>query len=76
MSKIAVIITDMFEDSEYSEPAKAFKKAGHELVHVGLKAGKTVRGKKRGTLVVIDKGVKDVSAEQFDTLLGVPADDP
>ena len=26
MSKIAVIITDQFEDSEYSEPAAAFKK--------------------------------------------------
>ncbi len=29
MGKIAVIITDMFEDAEYSEPAKAFNpKAG------------------------------------------------
>lgn len=27
MSTIAVIITDVFEDSEYSEPAKAFKMA-------------------------------------------------
>ncbi len=69
MSRIAIIITDMFEDSEYSEPAKAFKKAGHELVHVGLKAGKTVKGKKQGTVVEIDKEVKDVSAEQFDALL-------
>jgi protease I len=38
VSTIAVIITDMFEDSEYSEPATAVKKAGHKLVHVGLKA--------------------------------------
>ena len=28
MSNIAVIITGMFEDSEYSEPARAFKEAG------------------------------------------------
>jgi protease I len=69
VSKIAVIITDMFEDSEYSEPAKAFKKAGHELVHIGLKAGETVKGKKQGTPVEIDKGVKDVSVEEFDALL-------
>jgi ferredoxin len=26
VSTIEVIITDMFEDSEYSEPARAFKK--------------------------------------------------
>ena len=36
MSKIAVIIGDMFEDVEYTEPAKAFKAKGHSLVHVGL----------------------------------------
>ncbi len=69
MSKIAVIITDMFEDSEYSEPAKAFKMAGHELAHVGLKAGKTVKGKKKGTPVRIELGVKEVSVDDFDALL-------
>jgi len=69
VSTIAVIITDMFEDSEYSEPAAAFKKAGHELVHIGLKAAKTVKGKNQGTPVEIDKAVKDVSAEEFDALL-------
>jgi len=26
MSKVAVVITDMFEDSEYTQPAEAFKK--------------------------------------------------
>jgi protease I len=59
----------MFEDSEYSEPAKAFKKAGHRLVHVGLKAGETVKGKKDGTPVVIDKAVRNVSVDDFDALL-------
>ena len=44
MSTIAVIIDDMFEDAEYSQPAPAFTEAGHELVHVGLEAGKTVKG--------------------------------
>jgi len=37
MARIAVIIDDMFEDSEYTEPAKAFKSAGHKLTHIGLK---------------------------------------
>lgn len=41
MGKIAIIIDDFFEDSEYTEPAKAFKEADHELVHVGLETGKT-----------------------------------
>jgi protease I len=69
MSTVAVIITDMFEDSEYSEPAKSFQQAGHRLVHVGLEAGKTVKGKKKDTPVKIDKAVKDVSVENFDALL-------
>jgi protease I len=69
MSKIAVIITDLFEDSEYAEPAKAFKKAGHQLVHVGLRAGKTVKGKNKDTPVEIDKSVEDVSVAEFDALL-------
>jgi protease I len=69
MSKIAVIITDLFEDSEYTAPADAFKRAGHEITHIGLKEGKTVKGKTRGTLVKIDKAVKEVTMDDFDALL-------
>jgi protease I len=69
MAKIAVIIDNLFEDSEYNEPAKAFQDKGHQLIHVGLEAGKTVKGKKKGTEVKIDKAVGDVSVEDFDALL-------
>jgi protease I len=69
MSKIAVIIDDLFEDSEYTEPAKAFREKGHTLVHVGLKEGDTVAGKKHGTEVRIDRSVRDVSVDDFDALL-------
>lgn len=69
MSKIAVIITNMFEDSEYSQPVNAFKKAGHKIINVGLKEGEVVKGKKKGTLVKIDKAVTDVSVDDFDALL-------
>lgn len=68
MSRIAVIITDLFEDAEYTQPAKAFQKAGHDLVHVGLKARATVKGKKKQTPVKIDKAVKNVSVDEFDAL--------
>lgn len=69
MAKIAVIIADMFEDSEYTEPAKAFKGAGHELVHLGIKAGETVKGKKAGTPVTVEKPVKGAAAGDYDALL-------
>ena len=67
--KIAVIIDDLFEDAEYSQPAEAFLNAGYQLIRIGLKKGKTVIGKKRVTKVHIDKSVKDVSVEEFDALL-------
>ena len=69
MSHVAVIITDLFEDSEYSEPAEAFKKAGHTLTHVGLEAGQIVKGKKDNTPVKVDKSIDSVSPGDFDALL-------
>lgn len=69
MSKVAVIITSMFEDSEYTQPVEAFKRAGHSIVHVGLKAGETVKGKKENTPVTIDKAINEVAVSDFDALL-------
>ena len=69
MSKVAVIITDMFEDVEYTGPAEGFRSAGHDLVHVGLEKGSTVKGKKEGTPVTIDQAVEGASVDDFDALL-------
>ena len=69
MSHIAVLITDMFEDSEYTDPVEAFKRAGHAVIHVGLEKGTTVKGKKAGTEVRVDVVVKDVTVGDFDALL-------
>jgi protease I len=69
MSKVAVTITDMFEDSEYAQPAAALKQAGHELIHVGLQSGVTVKGAKQGTPVKVDKTAREVKVDDFDALL-------
>jgi len=68
MKKIAVIIDDMFEDVEYSKPAEEFQKVGHRLVHIGLKKGKVVKGKKQEVAVTIDKQVDTTSVTDFDAL--------
>ncbi|RXE55673.1 general stress protein [Methanoculleus taiwanensis] len=68
MSTIAVLITDMFEDVEYTKPARAFREAGHDLVHIGLKAGETVQGKRNNESVTIDRAVPEVSVDDFDAL--------
>ena len=67
MSRIAAIITDMFQDVEYQKPAEAFRKAGHEVVNVGIRAGSQVKGE-HGAVVTIDRAVGDVSADDFDAL--------
>ncbi len=69
MSKIAILIGKDFEDSEYTQPAEAFKKAGYQLVHLGLKKGDTVTGKKQNTPVKIDMDVNEASVLEFDALL-------
>ncbi|MFG6656130.1 type 1 glutamine amidotransferase domain-containing protein [Scandinavium sp. M-37] len=67
--KIAVLLTDEFEDSEFASPAAEFKKAGHQVVTIEKQAGKTVKGKKGETRVAIDKAIDDVSPAEFDALL-------
>jgi len=68
MATIAVAITDLFEDVEYTEPAAAFRDAGHTLVHVGLKERSTVKGKAKGTEVTIDRAISTVFPDDFDAL--------
>lgn len=68
MATIAVLLADLFEDSEYLLPAAAFRAAGHQLVTVGLVAGNTVRGKKNQTPVRISRAAAAVVAGEFDAL--------
>jgi protease I len=67
MSRIAVLMTDMFQDVEYERPADAFSGAGHNLIHVGLRAGAPVRGE-HGMTVRIERAVHDVHVSDFDAL--------
>lgn len=68
MAKIATLITDMFEDVEYTEPTKAFNEAGHEVFTIEKEAGKEVTGKQGEATVTIDKGIDEVSPDDFDAL--------
>lgn len=66
--KIATVITDLFEDSEYAEPAKEFEDAGHEVVTIGAKKGDTVIGKQKNAKVAIEYGIDDADPNDFDAL--------
>lgn len=66
--KIATLITNLFEDVEYTEPAQAFKEAGHEIITIDKQSGNQVTGK-NGTTVNIDKSMDEVHPSDFDALL-------
>ncbi|MFW6172302.1 MAG: type 1 glutamine amidotransferase domain-containing protein [Elusimicrobiota bacterium] len=66
---IAVIVTNGFEDIEYTEPVDAFIKEGHRITNIGIRQGEKVRGKKKGTEIMIDKPVQEVDINDYDALL-------
>lgn len=67
--KVAVVITKLFEDVEFTSPKEELENAGHTLTTIGFEAGETVEGKKGEASVTIDKSIDDVSPEDFDALL-------
>ncbi len=69
MARIAIIADDMFEDSELRQPYDRLREAGHEVVLVGLQAGKQITGKRGQEKVTIERAAEDVSADEFDALV-------
>lgn len=69
MAKIAFIVDEMFEDSEFQVPYEHAKEAGHEPVIIGLEAGKKLEGKKGQVTITTEKAIGDVVASDFDALV-------
>lgn len=66
--KIATVITNLFEDSEFTEPKDAFEEKGHKVITIGPKKDETVTGKKDGTKVAIDVGIDEANPNDYDAL--------
>ncbi|MHC5251183.1 type 1 glutamine amidotransferase domain-containing protein [Listeria kieliensis] len=66
--KIATLLTNLFEDVEFTNPAEAFQKAGHDVITIEKKADNQVTGKQSEATVKIDKGIDDVQPNDFDAL--------
>jgi protease I len=69
VAKVAFIMDQMFEDSEFQVPYERVKEAGHEPVVIGLKAGKKLAGKKGKEKITTDAAISDVDAGEFDALV-------
>ena len=66
--KIACVLDDMFEDSEFKKPFDEFKASGYDVTIVGTEPGKTVKGYRGAETATIEKGIQEVSPDQFDAL--------
>lgn len=69
MSKIAILIDQMFEDSEFRIPYDRLREAGHQITILGVVAGTTVFGKQRKEQVTIEKSVGHASEDDYDALV-------
>ncbi len=69
--KVAVLVTDGFEESEFTQPVEALKNAGADVKVVSLKEGtvKSWAEKNWGKEYKVDTTVKDVSSGDFDALV-------
>src|SRR4051812_4268976 len=69
MARIAFVLGDDFEDSEFRKPYDALKGAGHTVEVLGAKAGATVKGKKGAEQVKIEAAAGDRDPATYDALV-------
>src|SRR4051812_44402315 len=66
--RIACVLADGYEDSEFQVPYDEFRKAGHEVVVIGDTKGKTITGKKGQSKTKADLGIDEAKPDQFEAL--------
>lgn len=69
MAKVAFILDQMYEDSEFRVPYDRVKEAGHQPVVIGLEAGKRLEGKSGGDTVTTETAIADVASDEFAALV-------
>lgn len=69
MAKVAIVLADEFEDSEFEAPRAALIDHGHEVTVVGSTEAKEVTGKQGRVTCSIDCAVERVSPSDFDALV-------
>ncbi len=69
--KVAVLVTDGFEEPELTEPVKALKDAGAQVTIISPSSGE-IQGVRhdidKTVKIKIDRSIKDASADEFDAV--------
>ena len=66
--KIACLLAEDFEDSEFEEPYQRFQMAGHVVTVIGTEAGQELTGKKGNIRTHADRGIGEVKPEDYGAL--------
>lgn len=66
--RIACVLDNDFEDSEYARPVAALRKAGHDVCVVGRQKGLRLTGKAGRETAEADAGIADVDSSEFEAL--------
>ena len=69
MAKVAFVLADDFEDSEFQVPYDRIRDAGHQVTVIGAEAGREVKGKKGKAAFTIEATPDEVNASDFDALV-------
>jgi deglycase len=69
MARIAFVLGEDFEDSEFRKPYDALKEAGHQIDVLGAKGTHKVKGKKGKEEVTLDGAVTDKDPASYDALV-------
>jgi len=69
MAKVAFVLADDFEDSEFRVPYDRIREAGHQVTVVGMEAGKEVEGKKGQETFTPEVTPDQVNPDDFDALV-------
>jgi protease I len=69
MARIAFVLGEDFEDSEFRKPYDALKKAGHQIDVLGASGTDKVKGKKGKEEVTLDGEVTGKDAATYDALV-------
>ena len=69
MARIAFVVGDEFEDSEFRTPYDGLRASGHQVEILGVEAGQFVRGKKHQERIRIEKAVEDADPRSYDALV-------
>jgi len=69
MAKVAFVLADGFEESEFRVPYDRIREAGHQVTVIGSRAGEEVTGKKGEDTFTPEVTADQVSAADFDALV-------